>query len=137
MTIFNIIFDCFDYFLGIFLFLVDISKYLLTRFEIETTLCATDDFTQPYVSQDIRESTNSSSSENRLLVAEFGLLDAQLANLKRIVSEMTKAEEGGGLNGDAAVDIDELALDEDELEVGIYGARLVLYCRAIWGGTLN
>lgn len=70
--------------------------------------------------QDIRESTTSSSSENRLLVAEFGLLDAQLANLKRIVSEMTKAEDGTGLNGDS-MDIDGLELDEDELEVSHQG----------------
>ncbi|CAM9183987.1 unnamed protein product, partial [Sphacelaria rigidula] len=68
------------------------------------------------IEQDIRESTTSSSSENRLLVAEFGLLDAQLANLKRIVSEMTKAEDGTGLNGDS-MDIDGLELDEDELEL--------------------
>lgn len=69
------------------------------------------------IEQDIRESTKSASSENRLLVAEFGLLDAQLANLKRIVLEMTKVEEGARLHGEAAVDIDDLALDEDELEL--------------------
>lgn len=70
--------------------------------------------------KDIRESTKSASSENRLLVAEFGLLDAQLANLKRIVLEMTKVEEGARLHGEAAVDIDDLALDEDELEVSVW-----------------
>lgn len=59
-----------------------------------------------YVSQEIRESTATSLSEYRLLVAEFGLLDAQLANL---VAELTGEEAEDGVDG--------LVIDEDELEV--------------------
>lgn len=63
-------------------------------------------------------------AENRLLVAEFGLLDDQLVNLKRLVSEAEGSGDGEGVEVDAgnsslAVDLDGVAiLDEDELEVG-------------------
>lgn len=60
--------------------------------------------------QEIRESTVTSSSEYRLLVAEFGLLDAQLANLTKLVAELTGEETGDGMDG--------VVIDEDELEVG-------------------
>ncbi|CAN0349746.1 unnamed protein product, partial [Laminaria digitata] len=62
-----------------------------------------------YVEQEIRESTTTSPSEYRLLVAEFGLLDAQLANLNKLVAELTGEEAGDGVDG--------LVIDEDELEL--------------------
>ncbi|CAM9176810.1 unnamed protein product [Scytosiphon promiscuus] len=58
------------------------------------------------IEQEIRESTASSLSEYRLLVAEFGLLDAQLSNL---VAELTGEEAEDGVDG--------LVIDEDELEL--------------------
>ncbi|CAN0302885.1 unnamed protein product [Ectocarpus fasciculatus] len=61
------------------------------------------------IEQEIRESTPSSLSEYRLLVAEFGLLDAQLANLTKLVAELTGGETEYGVDG--------LVVDEDELEV--------------------
>lgn len=52
-------------------------------------------------------------------MAEFGLLDAQLANLKRVLAEIAGSETGeDGLNGDVA-DVDGSQLDEDELEVSL------------------
>eukprot|EP00904_Undaria_pinnatifida_P010440 jgi/Undpi1/6526/HiC_scaffold_20.g09005.m1 len=62
-----------------------------------------------YVEQEIRESTATSLSEYRLLVAEFGLLDAQLANLTKLVAELTGEEAEDGVDG--------LVIDEDELEL--------------------
>ncbi|CAM9675834.1 unnamed protein product [Ectocarpus sp. 6 AP-2014] len=61
------------------------------------------------IEQEIRESTPSSLSEYRLLVAEFGLLDAQLANLTKLVAELTGGETEYGVDG--------LVVDEDELEL--------------------
>ena len=72
--------------------------------------------------QEIRESTATSLSEYRLLVAEFGLLDAQLANLTKLVAELTGEEAEGGVDG--------LVIDEDELEVQCGSCLLV--CASVW-----
>eukprot|EP00752_Nemacystus_decipiens_P004120 g3769.t1 len=61
------------------------------------------------IEQEIRESTATSLSEYRLLVAEFGLLDAQLANLTKLVAETTGEEAEDSADG--------LVIDEDELEL--------------------
>ncbi|CAM9495735.1 unnamed protein product [Pylaiella littoralis] len=61
------------------------------------------------IEQEIRESTATSLSEYRLLVAEFGLLDAQLANLTKLMAESSGEEANDGL--------DNFVIDEDELEL--------------------
>lgn len=91
------------------------------------------------VAQEIRESAFTSVSEHRLIVAEFGLLDAQLANLKRLVAEMADTSEalGEGVGDGEAMavairgareDVDSIVLDEDELEVGPLWVLRVLHC---------
>ncbi|CAM9276618.1 unnamed protein product [Ascophyllum nodosum] len=65
------------------------------------------------IEQEIRESTSSSPSEYRRLVAEFGLLDAQLANLTKLAAAgLTDDQANGGVDG-----LERLVIDEDELEL--------------------
>lgn len=73
--------------------------------------------------KEIRESTATSLPEYRLLVAEFGLLDAQLANLTKLVAELTGEEADDGIDG--------LVIDEDELEVRRLLPLLLLLLR-LW-----
>ncbi|CAM9195879.1 unnamed protein product, partial [Phaeothamnion confervicola] len=77
-----------------------------------------------FIEQDIRESATS-PREHKLLVAEFGLLDAQLSNLMRLIADISPAAAASGGSTEAwgaapqAVDddIDMLLVDDDELEL--------------------